>query len=319
MENAIKDFAKQFLWKPEIVNASSIWPFKQAVVGGMGGSHLAADLFPALGGVVAISVHRNYGLPAHFDPSVTLFIASSYSGNTEETLDFARTAFEKKLNLAVIAKGGKLIEFARANNLPHIILPDTGIQPRSALGFSVLAFAKMLGDENLSKQLSMLGSRLDPLSFVESGKKLAKKLSGYVPVIYASEKNLAIAYNWKIKFNETGKIPAFSNSFPELNHNEMTGYDWTPRSHPLSEKFAFVFLSDDSDHPQIRKRFEVAKKLFENRGFAVQVIPLTGANLSEKIFSSLIIADWAAYYTAFANGAESEQVPMIEEFKKMIG
>ena len=148
--------------------------------------------------------------------------------------------------------------------------------------------------------------------------KLAETLKGKVPVIYSSATNKSIAYNWKIKFNETGKIPAFYNVVPELNHNEMTGFDAKESSAKLSENFHFIFLKDDSDHPQNLKRMEVMEKLYADRGFPVSVLELRGSSKIEKIFSSLVLADWAAYHTAEIYGLESEQVPMVEEFKKLV-
>ncbi len=320
MDKAIKDFPKQFEWVPEIVNEEKMKAFGQVVVGGMGGSHLSADLLTALEVEIPLTIHRNYGLPFYTEAqrNETLYIASSYSGNTEETVDFAHTAFEKGLNLAILAVGGKLIEFAKKNKIPHIVLPDTGIQPRSALGFSLLALVTLLGNKKLLAELNTLAKKLDSEALYEKGKALAEKLSGFTPVIYASEKNASIAYNWKIKMNETGKIPAFFNVFPELNHNEMTGYDRKGKTKDLSEKFCFVFLSDDADHSQNRKRFEVTKRLYEDRGLIVHVLPLTGTTRSEKIFGSLLLADWVAYNTALSYGVEPEQVPMVEEFKKLI-
>ncbi|MDD4988915.1 MAG: bifunctional phosphoglucose/phosphomannose isomerase [Candidatus Pacebacteria bacterium] len=320
MDKAIKDFAKQFAWKPQIKNEEKLKPFGQVVVGGMGGSHLSADLLSALDVEIPVTIHRNYGLPflTEAQRNETLYIASSYSGNTEETIDFAKTAYERGLNLAVLAVGGKLIEFAEKNEIPRIILPDTGIQPRSALGFSLLALIMLLGNKKLAKELAGLSTKLDPKALEMKGKELAKKLSGSVPVIYASDKNTSVAYNWKIKLNETGKIPSFYNVFPELNHNEMTGFDRAGKTKSLSDKFIFIFLSDDADHPQNRKRFEVTKKLYEDRGIKVLSYPLSGSNRSEKVFSSLLLADWTAYHTALMYGVEAEQVPMVEEFKKLI-
>lgn len=320
MDKAIRDFSKQFAWKPEIKDEEKLKAFGQVVVGGMGGSHLSADLLASLNVEIPVTIHRNYGLPLYTEAqrNETLYVASSYSGNTEETIDFAKTAHGKGLNLAVLAVGGKLIEFAEKNAIPRIILPDTGIQPRSALGFSLLALVTLLGNKRLAAELAGLSSSLDSAVLEVKGKELAKKISGLIPVIYASEKNASIAYNWKIKMNETGKIPAFYNVFPELNHNEMTGFDRAGGTKSLSEKFVFLFLSDDADHPQNRKRFEVTKKLYEDRGITVYVYPLSGVSRSEKVFSSLLLADWVAYHTATSYGVEPEQVPMVEQFKKLI-
>jgi glucose/mannose-6-phosphate isomerase len=160
---------------------------------------------------------------------------------------------------------------------------------------------------------------LDPTSLEESGKKLALKLKNYIPVIYASDRNLSLAYNWKIKLNETGKIPAFYNVFPELNHNEMTGFDVVDSTKNLSDKFYFIILKDTDDNPKILKRMDILERLYKDRDLKVEVINLAEKKESwYKIFSTLILADWVAYYSAQEYGLESEQVPMVEEFKKLI-
>ena len=209
----------------------------------MGGSHLAAGLFKLYDPQTPFYIHRDYGLPVLSDEELkeSLIIASSYSGNTEEVVDFLEKALEKGLNAVVISVGGKLVDMAQEHNLPHIVMPNTGIQPRSALGFSVVALAKFLGRDDILEELSSC-TNIDPLKWEEEGKKLASTLHGRVPVVYSSLKNEAIAYNWKIKFNETGKIPAFYNTFSELNHNEMTGFDVIDTTRSLSENNHFILL-----------------------------------------------------------------------------
>jgi glucose/mannose-6-phosphate isomerase len=320
MEQAIKDFNKQFEWKPVVQNAGALKRQKRVVLGGMGGSHLAAGLFQSLRPEVPFFIHRDYGLPVLLktDMEESLFIASSFSGNTEEAIDFAEKARAGRLPLAIIAKGGKLLEFAQKHALPHVVLPPTKIQPRSGLGIQILALAALIGDKKLLDELGACVQTLRPEEFEEKGKALAGALRGEVPVIYASAKNQALAYNWKIKLNETGKIPAFYNVFPELNHNEMTGFDAISTTEGLSRKFHFLFLADDAGHIQIQKRMQVTRKLYEERGLSVTEVALQGDSPLEKIFTSLLIADWTALHLSRIYGTEAEQVPMVEEFKRLI-
>lgn len=320
MEEAIKNIASQFNFSPVIENESKFKSSDSIVLGGMGGSHLSAGLLKIYNPTLDIYIHRDYGLPLltqkRFKES--LFIASSYSGNTEEVLDFAEKAFAEKYNLAIIAIGGKLLEFAKKNSIPYIQMPDTGIQPRSAVGFSIISLAKLIeGDEAVS-ELNKLGTKLSPLKWESEGEKLAQTLKGKIPVIYSSRTNHAIAYNWKIKFNETAKIPAFFNFFPELNHNEMTGFDVIDSTKELSDKFHFIFLEGSNDHPKIMRRMEVCKKLYEDRGLNVTAIELSGETVFEKIFSSLTLADWTTLHLSKIYNTEPDQVPMVEEFKKLI-
>lgn len=320
METAIKNFAKQFNYEPQVENKKTLKKYSHFLVLGMGGSHLAADILLSLDPTVSLTIHSDYGLPTLPKALLgdTLVIASSYSGNTEEVIDGLELARKKKLPVAVIAVGGKLIELAEKYRLPYIKLPDTGIQPRSALGFSLLALLKVMGKNALIKEAHTLTRSLQPARLEKEGLSLAEKIKNTIPVIYASSTNRSLAYNWKIKLNETGKIPAFYNVFPELNHNEMTGFDVREKSKLLSKDFTFIFLQDVTDHPKNQKRLKVLTELYCNRGLRVEVLKLGGKNSLQKIFSSLILADWVAVHTAAIYGLESEQVPMVEEFKKLI-
>lgn len=320
MNDAINNFAKQFRFKPKIENKQNFKKKKKIIVCGMGGSHLAADLLRDLNPALDLTIHSDYGLPPVDEKEIkkTLVIASSYSGNTEEVIDGFNKALEQKLNLLVIATGGKLIELAQQNDVPYIQLPDTCIQPRSALGLSLKAMLKATGQRELFKEVETIAKILKPKTLEQAGKDLATALKGKVPVIYASTANQSTAYNWKIKLNETGKIPAFYNVIPELNHNEMTGFDIKDSSRELSEKFYFILLKDSTDHPRNIKRLEVTQKLYQDRGLSVKTIEMAGESKVEKIFSSLVLADWTAFHIAEMYGLESEQVPMVEEFKKLV-
>ena len=227
MYKAIKNFNQQFLFEPKIINEENFIQKSSFVVVGMGGSALAALLLKTWKPKLNITIRRDYGLPEFYPEELKnkLIILSSYSGNTEEVIDAFKEAQNKNLAMAVISIGGKLLELAKKNNVPYIKLPDTGIQPRSALGFSIKAFLKFIGEEEELKKLTELATVLNPIDFEKEGKILAEKIRNHIPVIYASDRNLSVAYNWKIKLNESGKIPAFYNVFPELSHNEINGFD----------------------------------------------------------------------------------------------
>ncbi len=320
MENAILNFNKQFLFHPEVINSENLQtPPEMLVIIGMGGSHLSGDVLKTLRPSIPVIIHSDYGLPALPESSMkkTLFVVSSYSGNTEETVDALTEAMNKGLHVVVITTGGKLLEIAQANSLPHIILPDDGIQPRSALGYSIKALAEISGDSSLKNELNDL-SKLEPESFKKKGVRLAKLIKGKIPIVYSSVRYRSVAYNWKIKFNETGKVPAFYNVFPELNHNEMTGFDVLDSNSFLSEKFIWLFIQGGEEHPQNQKRIKVTSELLEERELETILIKLQGSSVSEEVFSSLLIADWASLQSANFYGVEAEEVPMIEEFKKRI-
>jgi glucose/mannose-6-phosphate isomerase len=320
IQDAIKNFPKQFSWTPQIEHKDKFKRKKQFILLGMGGSHLAADLILSYDPAINLKIHSDYGLPKVSEKELqrSLIIASSYSGDTEEVIDGLQKALEKNLSVAVIATGGKLLEIAKEKNLPYIQIPDTGIQPRSALGYSLKAILKFIGAREALKETKTLNKSLRPADFEPAGRELAERLTGRVPVIYSSAHNRAIALNWKIIFNETGKIPAFYNVIPELNHNEMTGLDIKDATKSLSANFYFIFLRDNMDEPRNLKRLEILQKLYQDRGLGVEIIELQGENFWQKAFASLILADWAAVSLAQNYGMDPEQVPMVEEFKLQI-
>jgi len=143
-------------------------------------------------------------------------------------------------------------------------------------------------------------------------------LKGKVPVIYSSLSNLSVSYNWKIKFNETAKVPAFYNVFPELNHNEINGFDLAEDIKYLADNFHFIFISDGEDNPQTIKRMEVTESIYQAKGLPVTRIYLEGNGKLERIFSSLLLADWATIAVARANGVDPESVPVVEELKQRL-
>lgn len=316
----IKNFAAQFEYNPVVENRRRWKKFSRFIIVGMGGSHLAADLLKILKPKLNLIIHKNYGLPEIFDKDLKqcLIIFSSYSGNTEEVLDSYKTARKRGWPAAIIASNGKLLKIAQRDRIPYVQLPLLKIQPRLSIGYNLSALLKLTGENKLLKEVQKSSESLRPDRLENRGLALAKKIRHYVPIIYASSPNKAIAYNWKIKFNETAKIPAFYNVLPELNHNEMTGFDVQKSTQKLSKLFYFIFLEDRGDHQKIIKRTAILKKLYQDRGLPVFSASLNGKNVSEKIFNSLILADWTSYYLARLNKVESEEVPLVEEFKKLM-
>jgi glucose/mannose-6-phosphate isomerase len=322
MEETIKNFAVQFAYKPSVVNAEKLKTFDKFILVGMGGSHLSGGILKTFDPFIDLYIHRDYGLPKlpEYFLKESLLILSSYSGDTEEVLEVGEQAIKENLSIAVMTTGGALLEFAQKHQLPHIIFPDATIQPRAAIGYSTIALATLLGriDILLGLQETVLPDNLEQI-----GVELSSVLQNKIPIIYSSRENIAIAYNWKIKLNETGKVPSFYNVFSELNHNEIEGYDVSPQLTALLTNFHVIFLIDKEDHPQIQNRMNVTKTILEGRGimtseFLLQTSGQEEQTIFQKVFRSLIVADYIAINLAKAYGSNPEQVPLIEDFKKQI-
>lgn len=333
MHKVILDFPKQFADGLDVAkNVRIIGDFNQLIFCGMGGSALPAEVLKILRGFyewpLAIKIHKSYGLPARISPKALVF-AISHSGNTEETISSYKEAKKRNLPVIGIATGGKLAELCKKDKTPLVKIPAcladrraTGIQPRSALGYQFTAVTKVLSDcniiENLEKDILEMAKTLNPKKLEEQGKKLAKKIKGEIPIIYASDKFKALAQIWKINFNENSKSPAFWNYFPELNHNEIVGFEKSEIESP--KIFQVIILRDKKlDHPRILKRMTLTAKLLKERGIKVGIIDIQGVNILTKIFSNYILSQWVSYYLALEYGTDPAPVKMVEEFKKKLG
>lgn len=310
MKKDILNFPEQFKQGLELAAPLKIsGQFNKVVVSGMGGSAWPAEILSTWLNL-PIQVNRNYQLPAS---EKDLAIFSSYSGNTEECLAAYQLALDRKITTAVITSGGQLKELCQQNETPLVEIP-TGLVPRMATGYIFSALYSILAKANLIKDKSPeiieMADSLKPANQEKEGQGLAKKLTGKIPIIYSSDKLKALAYIWKIKFNENSKSPAFSHYFPELNHNELEGM--------LGQKnnFYTLILKDSGDQSKIKQRMDLTLERLNASGLPAEVINLSGSSLLSRIFSSILLADWTSYYLAENYQIDPFEVKAIEEFKK---
>lgn len=321
MKQVIKDSPQQLEKGLELAKDIRLnGTFNNVVIAGMGGSALPADILANLFEIsVPVYIHKDYNLPNNISEK-SLVICISYSGNTEETISALELAITKKLSIIGVATGGKIEELCKSHNIPFVKIPS-GIQPRSAVGyiFSVLAqlFAnhQILKDiaedlKNTKKDLESISDQLE-----KEGKVLAEKLVKKIPVIYSASTYWPLAEIWKIRFNENSKIPAFYNVFPELNHNEMTGYSEVKKT---EAKFYAIFLQDHADHQRITQRMDLTADILKEKGIPVSIVAAAKGSLTSKIFSNLILSDWTSYHLALLQDVDPSPVTMIEDFKKKL-
>jgi len=297
------------------------------VLTGMGGSALAAlilkvVLLPKLS--IPFDIVRGYDLPSYVGRS-TLVIASSYSGNTEETLSALDQAEEKGSQLAVLASGGKLVDIATNYNIAHVTLP-AGAQPRMATFYSLKGLVAILTTfgvvnptllEDIEKLSGWLGRESRawlPDSPLEDNyaKQLAHEMVGKIPMFYGSAITAPLAYKWKISWNETAKNLAFWNEYPEFNHNEFMG--WT--GFPVEKPFAVFDIKSSFDHPRITKRFTLSDKLLSGKRPHAQSIELRGESVLAQLLWGAMLADFASIYAGILNNVDPTPVALIEKFKK---
>jgi len=303
--------------------------FENIVYAGMGGSALAALLSRSWPGhKLPFEICRQYHVPAYVSQN-TLFIASSYSGNTEETLSALAEAEEKGAIIAIIAGGGKLEEAAHARNYPFIKLPKAE-QPRYAVFYNLVALltlleaADLVDNTDISSQLTRAANFLKTevqkwLPTVPTdknpAKKLAMELAGKSPVIYGGPLLAPVAYKWKISFNENAKNIAWWNELPEFNHNEFIGWS----SHPVDKPYGIVDLRSNLEHPRVQKRFEVSERLLSGQRPAPHIVAVQGETLIEQIVWATTYGDFVTIYLALLNNVNPAPVELVEKFKKELG
>lgn len=296
---------------------------ENVVVAGMGGSALAASFVTSWPKVrVPFEVVRDYDIPPYVSEK-TLFIASSYSGNTEETLSALKQAEVAKAQIAIISAGGALADIADKKEYPFYRLPGD-YQPRMAVFYNFAALIQLLVDiqlvdasvvdelkqtsEFLAKESKNWGA--DIATTNNQAKQIALEMVGKSPVIYGGI--LAPAtYKWKTNFNENSKNVAWCNQFPEFNHNEFLG--WT--SHPVDKPYAPVFLQSSFDNQQVAKRFEISAKLLSGKMPAPLIVEAKGATLPEQLFYTITLGDFVSIYLAFLNGLDPSPVDLIKKLK----
>lgn len=315
IQEQIVSFPQQFLWKPEIEHnrLPSVKHLKNIVICGMGGSALAGAIFQTWREKNKITLHRDFGIPeGQFD----LIIAISYSGNTEETISCLHTALKKRVPSIGIASGGAIEQLCHDHNIPFIKLPS-GFEPRQALGLMLKALVTLLSPRH-THEVEHMTKVITPSTGNSQGKKLSKNIFGKIPLIYSSQRLIPLAYNWKIRFNETAKIPAFTGVMPELFHNEITGFDVGPKlKRSFRDRFIFLVLADPQDPSEIKKRINNFTRVMAKKNYMVEIIRLRNVEFLELFFTSVMHANWTAYHLARQSGADPEHVPMVEEFKKI--
>lgn len=313
MIGIIKDFAKHCRGALELPRGISVTePITSIVVLGMGGSAMGGDILRSLMYRSPIPVHvvRDYTAPGFVNEETLVFVIS-YSGNTEETLSAFRELKDKTKLIIGITSGGTLAE-----ECERIITVPGGLQPRAALGY---LFFPMLGvlhnagivrikNDELNDMIECI-KKVDELE--DEAKKLAQKIKDKIPIIYASEQFKAVAYRWKTQINENGKMPVFTHTFSEMNHNEIVGYQ------SMDRKFAAIVIRDPHDHEQIKKRMDICKDIMEER-VDVHEVYTEGKSLLARIFSTILLGDLVSYHCALWNRVDPTPVDVIEDLKKKL-
>lgn len=294
---------------------------RNILITGMGGSGIGANVVESLafGRVpIPITVTKGYNIP-HFVSPHTLFIACSYSGDTEETLSAIHKAMLKRAHIICITSGGKMLELAKEYNLLWIKIPGDSVSSRGHIGYMVISLLAALYHTNLIGA-AFIKETENAIEYLNRGEKaiqseaelIAKKLKGKLPIIYCDDRLRAMAMRFQHQINENAKQFAHINTFPEMNHNEIAGWQLPETVLQLAQ---VIYLYSDHDHERVEKRMEMCRPIFEKRGNPIIDIVAEGASLLEQYYYLIHLTDWISYFLAKENGVESAPIEAIDHLK----
>ena len=298
---------------------------QEALVAGMGGSGVAGDIARVVAEAqgARVSVTKTYGLPGWAPRAAPLLVAVSHSGNTEETLSVATAAAEAGLASCAVTRGGALGGLAADWGWPVVTLPP-GEQPRAAVGHIAGGVLRMLeGAGLLAPQAAALREAADVVEGLLGGvgqalaDDLADALSGRAAIIYGGEGIGAVAaQRWKTQLNENANAPAWTGALPEIDHNEIVGWDAWPRV--AQNALGVVFLHDPGDHPRIALRAQLTAELLEGRATIAGEAHAQGVGPLARLFSLIALGDLMSVAVAEIAGIDAMAVDAIDELKRRL-
>jgi len=313
----------EFAWKNDFpVSSIDTGKIKNIILTGLGGSAIGGELIQNYLRTelnCPYAVNRNYELPLYANEE-TLLIASSYSGNTEETISALNQAIEKKCQIVCVSTGGKIEEIAVKNNIPFgKLLP--GYQPRFALWINFFTLLKTLHSlklvpsqtENVEKAIELLKRKAAEYSKPENRAiEIAEKLLGFVPLVYTvSDYTSSVGTRWKGQFNENSKQHAFFGNLPELDHNEILGWE----GYKPAMNFKLINIIDNGYNPQVKKRYDLTAEMVRKAGAEIIDVKSDEDGYKLRLVDLIFLGDWATYYYALMRGFDPSTIISIDYLK----
>ncbi len=290
----------------------------QVYVAGLGGSGIGADFvaeFIRDECSIPYMVGKGYNIPAYVDKN-TLAIASSYSGNTEETLYSFREIEKTGAKIVVISSGGKLINIAKKKGYDYIQVPGGWPSPRACLGFSLvqqmgimqrLGYISNAGLESIKSSIALLHNHEEAMK--TEAKAIADQLVNKLPIIYTTDRMEAVALRLRQQMNENAKTLCWHNVIPEMNHNELVG--WRDKN----EALAVIYLRNDDDFKRNSVRIDINQKIIQKYTGTIINIYSKGENLIEKAMYLVHLGDWITWYLSELREMDSIEVDVIDYLK----
>lgn len=321
MKELIKDFTNQIAHAIVIGNAyeASDWNanISNVLISGLGGSGIGGTIAAEIAAAetrVPILTNNGYFIP-NFVGIHTLFLACSYSGNTEETVSAAKLAHEEGAKVVVISSGGKLKEMAAEFGWDFISIPG-GQPPRASFGLSFpevlyVLHAHDVISKGFEKELEAAITLLDnnEEAIVKEAVEVTKKLYKKIPVIYAADGFGGVATRFRQQINENSKMLCWHHVIPEMNHNELVG--WRNKNNDL----AVVLFRNKTDFKNIQARMDINKGTFAEYTDTIVEVWSKGESDLQRALYLIHIGDWISYLLGEKNGVDITEVKVIDHLK----
>ena len=328
MLDRIKDLGTQMRDAWKIATTAKLPPafadVRNITLAGMGGSAIGGDFAASLLAdelKIPMAIHRDYGLPAYVGRD-SLVIASSYSGNTEESLSSFGEAQKRGAKVLVLTTGGKIAELARAASYP-VVTFSYKAQPRAALGYSLglvlgclvrIGFVRDLSadvDAALT-DLAKLEERVHEGARTNDAKKLATELYGRIIFAYGAGVMGVMARRVKGQWNENAKNWSAFDVMSELNHNAVVGF---PHPKVARDALTVLLLRSDRDNPRHKIRLDVTAELLDQANVRHTTLRFDGQNMLSEVLQMTMFTDYTSFYLALLNGADPSEVRSIDYLK----
>jgi glucose/mannose-6-phosphate isomerase len=275
---------------------------------------------------VPLTVVRGYDLPAWVSPS-TLVIASSNSGNTEETLSALGAALQRNVPVVAVTTGGALATAAGRASLPLLSFPKIGM-PRAAVGYSVGLTAGLLEraghldlpDDEVEAAAAVADKAVaaygpDVPTASNRAKQLAWSLLDRFPIVEAAGFLAPVARRWKTQLNENGKTSAAWEELPEATHNTVVGY---PQPEDVRDHLFVVFLASSTDHPRNRVRAALSIAALDDESIANDRVIFEETSRLSQAMHAIVLGDYASSYLAVLYGADPTPIEVLDRIKEAL-
>jgi glucose/mannose-6-phosphate isomerase len=292
-------------------------PIHAVLVCGLGGSGIGGKIISQLVKNelrIPFLCINDYELPAWVNEN-TLIIASSYSGNTEETIAAVKEGLKRGSEIVAITSGGTLEELANQNGWNKFIVPG-GEQPRAMLAYSLVQQIYILVrygliEGSILTKLAEIPAFLDAdeQATREEGMRIAVAFNGKRPIIYGGNDFEGIVVRWRQQINENAKELVWHHVFPEMTHNELVG--WAGGSN----NEAPIFLKSSLNHPRTARRWEIAKPILAERTSTILETEAKGDSKLEQDFYLIHLNDWISYFMAEIKQIDAVEVEVISHLK----